>query len=294
MTTISQILDKHRIPIAGEGHKHYRQGWVNICCPFCGDETFHLGIRTDFHYGNCYKCGPKNLAEIYHRLFKCDWREAKELVTKTKKYQSFSKDTRRTGNYSPPKNRVPLCDSKKHVEYLKRRRIDIKQADQLWKIEAIKQTTDQFRWRLFIPFYFHNEPVSWTTRAIGDVEPRYRNAKPTEEKFSAKAFLFGEDFVGDTILIHEGPLDAITIGPGATSTNGIQYTTQQFNRMIRYPKRYLCFDNEPLAQRRAMILCEQLKAFPGKTYNIVIDAKDINDASDRERAIVRRSVFKGK
>ena len=162
----------------------------------------------------------------------------------------------------------------------------------LWKIEAIGQTTTPFRWRLFIPYYFQFEPVSWTTRAIGQIEPRYRNASEEQEKLSAKSFLFGEDFAGDTILIHEGPIDAITIGPGAVSTNGMLYTMNQFNRMIRYRRRYVCFDNAPDAQRRARKLTEELKSYPGKTYLVTIDAKDIKESSDKERNLLRRSIFK--
>jgi hypothetical protein len=66
----------------------------------------------------------------------------------------------------------------------------------------------------------------------------------------------------------------------------------QARKMIRYPRRAICFDNEPEAQKRARDLYNLLVDFPGETMRIELDAKDAGEASERERKRLRNVVFK--
>lgn len=101
--------------------------------------------------------------------------------------------------------------------------------------------------------------------------------------------LFGIDFIRHAIIVCEGPMDAMKIGPGAVSTMGISYTKHQLKQIVDFPVRVVCFDNEPDAQKRAKKLCSDLSSFPGKTTNIVLDVKDPGEASPKEIKLIRKS-----
>jgi DNA primase len=157
----------------------------------------------------------------------------------------------------------------------------------LWNAQGIGMSS-QLPWRIFIPIELNGEMVSWTTRSINDYGLRYISAKLTQESFPHKHLLYGEDYARHTVIIHEGPLDVWTVGPGAVGTLGTSYTRAQVVRMSKYLRRVVCFDNEPEAQRRARKLCDDLEPFEGETHNVILDAKDANTASAKEIRRLRR------
>jgi len=56
MSEVLQLLAEARIPIRDHGD-NVGQGFVNICCPFCGEPRFHLGINLEEHWFKCLMCG---------------------------------------------------------------------------------------------------------------------------------------------------------------------------------------------------------------------------------------------
>ena len=71
------------MPIASRKHEHYRYGWIQVCCPFCGDGNFHLGYNVSKGYFNCYRCGSHGLIETLALI--CDVRynlEQRQLIAK--------------------------------------------------------------------------------------------------------------------------------------------------------------------------------------------------------------------
>lgn len=169
-----------------------------------------------------------------------------------------------------------------HRKYLSRRGFDPDELERLWSIQGIGLVT-HLAWRIFIPILYQGEVVSWTTRATTDDGMRYISARPDQERLDAHTLLFGEDYARHTIIVCEGCLDAIKIGPGAVATLGIKYTTAQVLRMSKYPRRVILFDNETMAQRRARKLAGDLSVFPGETLNCCLTSgKDAAEASHRD------------
>lgn len=207
--------------------------------------------------------------------------------------------TRKHGYYAPrrpqdapgtlkiPQGVGPLLPQ--HRSYLQQRGFNPGNLEKMWKIGGIGLAS-RLAWRIFIPVTLDGEVVSWTTRAItDDIDVPYINAKKDEEKYPLKALLLGEELVRHTILVVEGPLDVFAIGPGTCCTFGVQYTQEQMCRIARYPRRVIAFDNEPLAQRQARKLVKELSAWPGETYNIILDSgKDASRASKEDVHELRR------
>jgi len=170
-----------------------------------------------------------------------------------------------------------------HTSYLKKRGFDIEYLKSIWSIQAIGPAL-KLPWRLFIPIFDERgREVSWTTRAVGNVESRYISASPEEEEIPHKTLLYGAHLAGSSIVVVEGPTDAWAIGRGCVATCGVGYSPEQFIKMSKYVHRIICFDSSDEAQERAEVLCRELSIFPGETENILLETgKDPAEADPEE------------
>lgn len=174
-----------------------------------------------------------------------------------------------------------------HEKYLKGRRFDPEELVKVWGIKGIGLAA-KLAWRVWIPIVHKGEVISWTTRGVTDDEPRYINARPSEERLGAKEVLYGGDLVKHAMIVSEGPTDAWRLGPGAVATMGTAHSRAQVNLIAKVPKRVICFDNEKAAQDRARRLCALLDPYPGQTIRVELDAKDAGSASPKEIKALRR------
>ena len=279
MNSIRDILIEHNIPLAPEGHKNVRAGWIGIDCPFCGEGTrkFHLGIPENGYAANCWQCGKLWIVKAMHALGIYDKIDFGFSIAQSQE--------KRHGLRLPP-GVGPL--KKFHHDYLKSRGFSPTRLAKTWALEGIGLET-RLAWTLFIPIHHQGRIVSWTTRSITDNGRRYVNARPNEEEIPAKRVLYGGDYARHAIIVVEGPTDAWRIGPGAVATMGLSYTRKQLNEMSKFSVRAIAFDNEKTAQERARRLCNELSALPGKTVRVEIDAADPGSMSAREVESIRRS-----
>ncbi len=289
-----KLFETHGVDVARAGaNKHVRPGWLGIDCPFCGSQgKYHMGVNVHYLNAHCWGCGGRPLYELVKALDRgIPWAAVRDLKERrgvtSRKFDNATKG----GKYKPP---VGLTDilSARHRQMLLDRGIDCDAPDfdRLWGLRSIDYTGGQYKFRMFIPITLGFETVSYTTRSShGGL--RYLSARPEDEKVPHKRLLFGEDHVRDTILVFEGPLDVVAIGPGSTATFGTEFTPAQVARISRYPKRYICYDNEPHAQRQANELANQLRVLPGKTWVCRLErAKDPGSAGDKERAQLRKLI----
>jgi hypothetical protein len=167
---------------------------------------------------------------------------------------------------------------------LEERGFDPDHLQETWHLQGIG-ISDQLSWRIFIPIRFRGKTVSWTTRSIDPhASLRYIAAGEGEERIPRGSLLYGEDYCTSSVIVHEGPSDVWATGPGAVATLGLSYTQEQVIRISRFPRRIVCFDNEPDAQERADKLCRNLRFYSGTTINFRFDEEgtDAGSAGDRE------------
>lgn len=167
-----------------------------------------------------------------------------------------------------------------HWEYLRYRggedeqRFSAKRLEP-YKLRGIGIVGGLLQWRILLPLFRKQQLVSWTSRAIGDRQPRYWSAPDEDSLVSVRDLLYGIWLhAGSSIIVCEGPLDAIAVGPGAVALMGLRVSTTQLAQLARVPRRFICFDNELMAQRRARKLVDWLSPFAGTTTNVVLAAKD--------------------
>jgi len=268
--------------------EHARPGWLQIDCPDCGPGSgkFHLGINLRKVYTNCWKCGPKWLPAVLSRASGVSIAKIRGMLAGLEVDLEAEPSERVAGRLSIPHGVGEL--SPVHREYLKRRRFDPDEIAEVWGVRGIGLAS-KLAWRLWIPFRWYGETVSWTTRAVADgAKAKYVSAAPSEEKIHHKDLLYGEELAGEAIVIVEGPIDVWRVGPGAVAVSGLNWTRNQIKRMIRHPRRVICFDNEYDAQMRATALARELAVWPGETLMASLSAPDPGSATDAEIRELRR------
>jgi hypothetical protein len=284
--TILEFLSEHSVDFLTTGHPHCRVGWANASCYQCTPEGSHyrLGINLTRGYANCWLCGKVDAVKALVHLTGRSWQECKAVL---KSDYFHEENTKPLGKLVVPEGVSELLPA--HKRYLKSRGFDPQEVISLWQVRGIGISCS-LSWRLFIPIIEDKKTLSWTTRTIGTKEPRYINAKPSQEIISAKKLLYGYDHVRHGILVTEGPFDAIRIGMGAVATLGTSYSRTQVSKISRISKRVIVFDNEPNAQERARELVSLLEPYPGKTLRVEIDSPDPGSCSDREVKLLRRMI----
>jgi hypothetical protein len=287
MDNFEDLLISQNISIAPSNHHHSREGWIQIDCPFCGKNSnkYHMGYNAQFGIFNCWKCGYHSRIDTITSLFNISPDKAKKLFSKIKFIRFSGVKKQAGGKLKIPKNVKQMQSA--HRNYLKNRNFNPDLLEELWNLQGIG-LAEKLQWRLFIPIYSEGEMVSWTTRSLINSGIRYLSAPPESEILSHKSLLYGEDYARHAIVICEGPADVWKIGPGAVATFGTSISTAQINRMIRYPIRGICFDNENTAQKRAKKLYETLSFFEGRTEIIKLKSKDAGEASAKEIKQIRK------
>jgi len=282
------------IEVAVPGDPHYRQGWINVACPWCHGTKKHLGITESGSRASCYKCGGKNPNRVLNKLLNWSSTQIAEFgITRLFTSETWQQEELKVGEYRPPKGLQPL--SLKDRAYLTSRGWSDDKIDECVEMYGL-QSVGPFSGLpagIFIPI--KNEkgiPISWTVRFRDTAGSRYHTAKAEEKVWPEKHFLFGEHLLRErginSIIVCEGPFDAMSIGIGAVATFGLGYTAQQVSRILKYPRRIVCFDSEPAAIVAARRLCDDLAAFSGFTEMAILDAKDPGQASVLEITELRK------
>ena len=283
--TLSELLDELNIPYREYGqHHHVTEDFIGVDCPQCspGSDKFMLGICKSNWYCSCWQCGYIPLRSA---LYEITGSYKLKYLLKDVNF-SYHKEFKPTGKLKLPYGIEELKPV--HKNYLVKRSFSPEKIKKVWNLQGIG-VAPHYQWSLFIPIFYKQKMVSWLTRTLKDEGRRYYVSPPECESMNHKEILYGSDMVKHSVIITEGPFDAMKIGPGGVCTFGLSYTRQQVLEAKKYLIRCVCFDNEPVAQNKAKELCKLLEVFPGKTYRIEIDAKDPGSASEKELNLIRKS-----
>lgn len=284
---ITDLLNEFGVTFkrAGESH-HVTQNFIGTDCPYCSpqSDSYKLGFSIRGKAASCWTCGRVSYVETIAALTGLSLKEALRRCFEIQSDEAPAEF--KPGKLKLPGGLVPLTPRQRSC--LKRRGLDPAEVVKIWGFQGIGWQGRSLAGRLFIPIHYQNSIVSWTTRCIKKFGTRYLTAKKEDEAIPAKSILYGEDYAQHSVVVLEGPLDVVSVGPGAVGTCGVGYTQAQLLRISKFPVRAICFDSEPNAQRRAANLVRELAPFDGETYNVTLSHKDANETLIHNPADIKR------
>ena len=266
---IVQLYQDFNIDYVSEGHKHCRDGWVNIECPFCsGNPGYHLGYHLDQEYFHCWRCGGKYAPIVFSKILNLNQHKVKEII---KQYGMILttptvKITIRKKAFKFPSNLIDL--GLNHVRYLQDRNFNPDDLIDIWDLKAtgpISKLDDiDYKHRIIIPYQWDNETVTFDSRSIskkGSDAVRYIACPLKRELIPRKEIIYGKPSAWkETGICVEGPTDVWRLGVNSFALSGIQYTPKQVRLVAKLFKRVaVIFDDQPQARVQANKLIADLK-----------------------------------
>ena len=286
--TILDVLNELNVPFKEHRqHHHVRHGWLGVDCPNCspGSGRYRCGINVQSLAVSCWTCGKLRLGDVLSGASGRTIQQVMPLIRALAPRNAPDQRIQVTGRYTPPAAIGPLAPP--HRDYLSRRGFDPDYLAEEYGVAGIADAAE-LKWRVFIPVPQPNgKSGSWTTRTIGNRDPRYISASPEQETLPIKTLLFGEQHAGMSVVVTEGVFDAMRIGPGAVAVMGVNVYPQQIARIAKYPVRAIVFDSDEPGQRRARDLADALTVYPGETYVVQLSGKDPAESPADEIAELR-------
>ena len=283
--------------------KNVTKGWVNTQCPFCADDSTHLGINLKSKNVSCWIC--RESGTLWKYLKKKTNKDNKEIYRLLKPYIGTQVYQHYEESRYNKKSEVILpthCYEKAlkiHELYLEERGFnhkflekiyDIKYTGQISKYRTTERLID-FRYRIIIPIYIDGVLVNFTARDVTDkAEEKYKNCPTDDALMTTKDCIYGYDtIVGDSAVLVEGPTDVWNLGPGTGGLFGLKYTENQIKLLYkRKLKRVvLFFDNEEKAQTIAKKLAFELGSFIPEVLILEPD-DEIDDPGSMTKEQVRK------
>jgi hypothetical protein len=289
--TLLEWLSSLDIEHRTTGDRHCRAGWVQLQCPHCGSNKWHLGFRISDGRANCYACGPKRPIEVLAAasgLSIRDVREAWQALEFSVSEMPLDTETPLRRLVSPEPLR-PLRSV--HRKYLKGRGFDLDELGSVWGVDkCVGPYSETFgaRNNVFIPIYERTQMVSWTSRSVTESRFKYYSAGIDQESKPHKSLLYGIDKVeGRSVIVVEGPTDVWKVGPGAVGTFGLEILDSQVRKLCHFDRVVICLDNSTTAQSAADNLADRLEMY-SDVIVVCLDADDPGSASRREIRKLRK------
>ena len=293
MLDFRAVCEEYRISIIDSGHHHCHEGWLQTHCPFCTDGThgWHLGFSLEKGNFNCWRCGSHRVWEVLQKLLRTQENARDALY----KYQ-------RRGFKPPPKVEPrqktlwvpPNMESLGHIhcEYLRKRKFIPEKLEKIWELKGTIYLSENWSWKICFPIYDQTKKiVAYGGRSINDhVKPKIQLSHKEQMIINPSSILYGIHLVKESVVIVEGPTDVWRLGPGAVAVWGIDWKLEQAMILKNYSRRFVMFDPESEAQKRAEKLAEWLGMYSGETELITGLETDPGDLSQREADKIMRDL----
>jgi len=252
---ILKFLNDYNISYSDSG-KNCSEGWVNIQCPICRDNSNHLGFDSKTGGFNCWK-GNHTLKEIISSLSNANIQQTTKIISKymsgpeilaSSPLPNRSNKELTTSKCSLPPFSGPLTNL--HKDYLKKRNFDPDLLEKRYNLKGTNHLGD-WKFRIIIPIDHNNIMVSYIGRDVTSKSNLRYKACPIEKTvIPHKKTLYGIDEVkNDTVIIVEGIFDCWRLNqnnPGmAIALFGTQFTDDQILLIINnFKKISILFDSK--------------------------------------------------
>jgi DNA primase len=190
-----EALDSRGIPWKKSG----KQNNIWLCCPFCTDTRFRLGVDVAEGHGHCFNCEWKRrrtaITELKNKLSLGEWVVKEKVSAKRMAPIRLPEDYRLVtkggkGDYWQVRA----------YRYLQKRGVTHEQIKR-YKIGVTE--TGPYAYRIIIPVYVEGKLEGIVCRALKDsMEPKYKNSM-------GEKGVFGEVTGAKSVILVEGVFDAL-------------------------------------------------------------------------------------
>lgn len=288
-----RILDLYRdfnLDFKTEGHKHCREGWVNVECPFCsGNPGYHLGFEMEKEYFYCWRCGFHPTITTLSELLNLPIFKVKQIL---KEYGGKTDVIRAEKQTDKLPFKLPTGTSgllQPHIRYLEKRGYNSLKIIEDWKIQATGPHAMlgklNFKNRIIIPVFWNGQMVSFVARTISSKDSyRYLVCPKERELVFHKEIIYGNQKEWKRVGIAvEGVTDVWRLGFNAFATFGIEFKRKQVREIAKaFDFVYVMYDNEPQANIQAEKLMAELNFAGVKTKRIHAPGKDPGSMKQEE------------
>lgn len=296
MLDILKLYQDLHIPFRDKGHKHCRQGWVQVECPFCyGNPGYHLGycIDSKSQFAGkfiCWRCGGKKTLDVLSNLLNMDKGQIRSVISiyyvgpsGAFSYQQPKSKPRRgkiLRDVELPTNTKPIEKVLGARKYLESRRFDPKELEHTWGIMAtgpgalvkVENQVIDYSYRIIVPVMYQGKRVSFQARDwTGKSKRKYLACPKPIESLHHKDMLYGMDKCEgmDSVVLVEGVTDVWRIGTGALACFGIKYRLPQVRMLFEnFQKVIVAFDPDPQAKEQARRIITELKHWKMKVDKV--------------------------
>lgn len=263
------------------GGKNVSANDVNICCPFCGEDRFHLAIHRENGKMNCWVCdldGFKyrpNFVNLVMELENCDFITAKSII---KDYTIDSEDDDVVEHVTPSFLSLPqemqsfhdtICNEHWSVAYgyLESRGFDMTHVDK-YKLGFCSH--GEYAYRIIVPIYFEGKLVSFVGRDYTSMLGlRYMNCRSKDVLMKNSDVLYGYDnYISyrmsvDTnhLYLLEGCTDVWSLGDVSVGLLTNKIHSNQVSLLIRLGLKSLTIAMDPGSYSRGINIAEKLCPF---------------------------------
>jgi len=281
---IIQLMEHHGIK-GSTTSSNSTEGWINYKCPYCDDESTHLGLDLKNNFFNCWRCGWHPVVETAAKLTGKSESEVLSLLKMQKQRPFLYVVEEKEEDKKPKFLSLPslTTDLSPHKKYLRDRGFDPDYLFNKWDLLGTS-ISSSYAFRIIAPIFFNGQMVSFTARDYTNKSNiRWKTCASEKEVRSLKHCLYGlEKVKGDSIVICEGPSDVWRLGPGAVCTFGTGFSLEQLELLKPFKKRYIYFDEDEAGFKAGAKLAHALNAFKGENYIVAVNGGDPGSLTQKE------------
>jgi DNA primase len=263
---IRELFDEINIEYHEKG-KNVSEGWIGVCCPFCSDTSYHLGVHIKNKTISCFRCGTtgtviKFLIEVTGNFEKSINLLRTYIPKELKKEYKQERNTVQSVELPKFARYVPF---KAHKEFLHSRGYNYRDLSDKYNMHYVSCVQDEpFQNRIILPVIRKYRLVSFTSIDItGTRKNKYKHLKDELSIIPIKNTLFGLEFTKNNPVIGvvEGVFDQFRIGDGSVATLGTNVTEEQKAIFRKFQKLVIVFDGDSAGRIGSEKLANDMAVF---------------------------------
>lgn len=288
---VREVLDEIGIYYSESG-KNVSEGWIGVSCPWCDDQTNHLGINLKAKTCSCFKCGTSGNIIKYLSEELNSFNKAIQILGDAVPRELYSQEEQERSRAI--KVELPKEANRKiteyHAGYLQNRNFDYKELIEKYNLHFCGPL-GKWKNRIIVPIVRNYKLITFTSVDISDeAMVRYKHLSKEESIIHVKEWLFGIEYTNNhEIIVTEGFFDKLRIGDSAVCTFGTNVTSEQKKMLSKFSKVKIVFDGDEAGIKAGEKLANDLSVFTDvKLFNLP-EGSDPDKLSDEDIKYLKES-----